>query len=759
MAFNQQLSVFGQVAPATTGTAGQVLVSAGSSASSYWASAIPVSAYSGQFSGSQSLTLPGSTALTFGTGDFTIEFWFRTTATLQYTSFISNESSGGTVGYTLLLNTVTNDGKFVLYDTGSPLFTTSTGGYNDNNWHHFALVRIGTAFVMYVDGVSRASATSSASVGGGTNTIYIGASSIAGRGYNGFISNWRMVKGVGVYTGAFTVPTSPLGTAQAAGTNIAAVSASQTSLLTCNGPGFTDSSPNAAVITNNGTVIASQFAPFSSFYAISRSATQTQTILTSGSGTYYTPSGVAWLRIRMVGGGGGGAGAGYTGNLGSSGTSGTNTTFGTSLLNAGGGIGGIQTGSPGTGGTSSIGSGATGVALKGGGAGGCDTTSTQYSNLTGGVGGASAFGGAGIGRISAAGEAAATNTGGGGGGGGTNTLANGTQAYPGGGGGSGGYVEAYISSPAASYAYTVGAAGAGGASSYGYAGGGGGSGVIIVEENYAVNVSNYNYTASYLIVAGAGGGGGDLAGGGGAGGLLSGTATLTSGTTYTITVGAGGAGATGANQGTSGSTSVFSTVTAIGGGGGGKANGGAGSTGASGGSGGGNGWNNTATSGGSGTSGQGFAGGTTGSTNPGSAAGGGGSSAVGANGKSGSTGAGGAGTSSSITGSAVTYAGGGGGGGYNVAGAVGGAGGGGTGGQANDPGTVISTPTAGSTNLGGGGGGGGAYSQNGGAGGSGVVILSVPSQNYSGITTGSPTVTTSGSSTIIKFTASGSYTA
>jgi hypothetical protein len=37
--------------------------------------------------------------------------------------------------------------------------------------------------------------------------------------------------------------------------------------------------------------------------------------------------------------------------------------------------------------------------------------------------------------------------------------------------------------------------------------------------------------------------------------------------------------------------------------------------------------------------------------------------------------------------------------------------------------------------------------------------LSVLTTNYSGVTTGSPTVTTSGSNTILKFTASGSYTA
>jgi hypothetical protein len=51
------------------------------------------------------------------------------------------------------------------------------------------------------------------------------------------------------------------------------------------------------------------------------------------------------------------------------------------------------------------------------------------------------------------------------------------------------------------------------------------------------------------------------------------------------------------------------------------------------------------------------------------------------------------------------------------------------------------------------------FSRPGGAGGSGVVILSIPTANYSNTFTGSPTVTTSGTNTILRFTASGSYTA
>jgi hypothetical protein len=91
----------------------------------------------------------------------------------------------------------------------------------------------------------------------------------------------------------------------------------------------------------------------------------------------------------------------------------------------------------------------------------------------------------------------------------------------------------------------------------------------------------------------------------------------------------------------------------------------------------------------------------------------------------------------------LVVAGGGGGGAYR-------AGGGGAGGFRTATGVSITPGTTYTITVGGG---------NGGNGGSGVVILSVPTANYSGTTTGSPTVTTSGSNTILTFTGSGSYTA
>ena len=265
------------------------------------------------------------------------------------------------------------------------------------------------------------------------------------------------------------------------------------------------------------------------------------------------------------------------------------------------------------------------------------------------------------------------------------------------------------------------------------------------------------YSVSYLVVAGgaSGGGGADGGGGGGAGGMLTASATLSRGTTYAITVGGGGAG-TNSNSltGTNGSNSLLGAIaTSIGGGGGGRIGG----PGVSGGSGGGAGRDGNGASGGAGTAGQGNAGGSTPGLSYAAAAGGGGAGAVGGNGSvngggpndTAPGGAGGAGLSSSITGTAVTYAGGGGGSAFQNTGGAGGAGGGGSGGNR-------VAGTNGTAFLGGGGGGG--REGTGGNGGSGVIVLSIPTAFYSGLSTGSPAISTSGSNTILQFTSSGSYT-
>lgn len=205
----------------------------------------------------------------------------------------------------------------------------------------------------------------------------------------------------------------------------------------------------------------------------------TQTRLTSGSGTYFTPSGASYIRIRMVGGGGGGGG---TGTGAGTGTSGGDTTFGSSFLIAGGGQAGFLAS---LGGTATIGAGAVGVAIQGAASGSNGSVGSAYGASAGGMGAVSPFGGAGKQVTGAAGGNAISNTGSGGGGGGASAI----QAA-GFSGSAGGYIDAIISSPAASYAYSVGAKGTGGAAgTSGTAGGDGGSGVIIIDEFYGITTS------------------------------------------------------------------------------------------------------------------------------------------------------------------------------------------------------------------------------------------------------------------------------
>jgi hypothetical protein len=287
--------------------------------------------------------------------------------------------------------------------------------------------------------------------------------------------------------------------------------------------------------------------------------------------------------------------------------------------------------------------------------------------------------------------------------------------------------------------------------------------------NQTITAQTPPYDIDFLVIAGGGGGGtsngSHITGGGGAGGYRASFNNETSGgggssenslsvdvgTVFTITVGAGGAAQTnGVNSSISGTG--ITTITSIGGG---NANNGGVNPG-DGGSGGGE-TDGGQVSGGSGTANQGFDGGESAGA---AAGGGGGAGSAGANASLLVAGNGGNGVASTITGSSVTRAGGGG-GGVRSDGTVGsgGSGGGGNGEKGNSV-----TAQAGTVNTGSGGGGNGqlvnfGYGGTGGAGGSGVVILRFPTVKYSGTTTGSPTVSTSGSDTILTFNSSGSYTA
>jgi len=268
-----------------------------------------------------------------------------------------------------------------------------------------------------------------------------------------------------------------------------------------------------------------------------------------------------------------------------------------------------------------------------------------------------------------------------------------------------------------------------------------------------------SYSIEYLVIAGGGGGsrsafatGGGAGGAGGyrssvsgessgGGGSAESPITVSVGSAYTITVGAGGANTVNGND-----SSLGGIVISVGGGRGAGFNV---NNAGSGGSGGGGAYNGQP--GGSGTVNQGYAGG---GSVVGAGGGGGGADAVGTAGSGSSVGGnGGIGVQSNVNGTPTYRAGGGGGGAINTYGAAT-AGSGGLGGGGN--GSTTTNGSDGTVNTGGGGGGPvGDGSALGGTGGSGVVII-----RYLGTprATGG-TITQNGGYTIHTFTSSGTFTA
>jgi hypothetical protein len=186
-------------------------------------------------------------------GAFTVEGWFFWTSTPP----------------TGLMNGGNGNGAFGMYTNGAYLGfnifgsgnIVTTGSFPSlNTWHHVAMTRDGSNnCIIWVDGVNSASAVSTQSFAQAAWLIY----NSSGVGGNCYISNYRIVKGVAVYTGTFTPPTSPLQKTQSAGTNIAAITGTATSLLTCQSNRLIDNSTSNLAVTATGSPRTQPFQPFS----------------------------------------------------------------------------------------------------------------------------------------------------------------------------------------------------------------------------------------------------------------------------------------------------------------------------------------------------------------------------------------------------------------------------------------------------------------------------------------------------------------
>lgn len=202
----------------------------------------------------------------FGTGDFTVEFWYFTPITFNTGNgpCIGFGYGGATKGgWVIYRNTTINTNVLSIRvapqgGTGFVDYVTTTTP-TPNTWTHWAVVRRGTTMTWFRDGVADTPVTNSTNITDTTVgiTMNIGYAVTWGVYAQCYLADVRVIKGTALYTTNFLPPQAPL------------TPVTDTKLLTCqydggaNNNAFVDQSSFNTLITRNGNTTQGTFSPYS----------------------------------------------------------------------------------------------------------------------------------------------------------------------------------------------------------------------------------------------------------------------------------------------------------------------------------------------------------------------------------------------------------------------------------------------------------------------------------------------------------------
>lgn len=156
------------------------------------------------------ITAPNSVDFDFVSGAFTAEFFLFVTGysagvlvskranSATYSPFQVYVDATGHLGALAS----TNGTSWGLNLLATPVFGTGV-------WRHLALVRSGSAWTVYQDGISVLSGTLAGTLMTNTAPLCIGANADTTMSFNGYIDEVRITKGVARYTANFTPPSVP----------------------------------------------------------------------------------------------------------------------------------------------------------------------------------------------------------------------------------------------------------------------------------------------------------------------------------------------------------------------------------------------------------------------------------------------------------------------------------------------------------------------------------------------------------------------
>lgn len=178
------------------------------------------------------ISTPGSDDWALGTGDFTVEwFSYQTTLTQFQRVYTVDDFPSISTGVSI------ESGTFYYWANNTFRYSSSSAS-TANQWIHWAVVRSSGVTKIYRNGSQLGSQVTDtnnitdntkALIIGNTNTFATNAALV------GYLTSFRFVKGLSVYTGNFTVPTSELTATATAnpygGSNTVAIGEGFTKLL------------------------------------------------------------------------------------------------------------------------------------------------------------------------------------------------------------------------------------------------------------------------------------------------------------------------------------------------------------------------------------------------------------------------------------------------------------------------------------------------------------------------------------------------
>lgn len=138
------------------------------------------------------------TTLNFGTGDFSIECWVKTSSGLG--NILEKDQNGGANASYLLKFRTGNKLGFMVGTSGGDYFAVSQTSFTDGEWHHVAGVRHSGAangVKIYVDGVLEGTTTDNGGSVDNNEQLFIGISNAVNGPFNGYIDEvriWNMAR-------------------------------------------------------------------------------------------------------------------------------------------------------------------------------------------------------------------------------------------------------------------------------------------------------------------------------------------------------------------------------------------------------------------------------------------------------------------------------------------------------------------------------------------------------------------------------------